>query len=90
MLLKRRAAALARWLDIYLSMASFAILLFFAVTGLTLNHPDWFAQRQITAQVQGAVNSGWVLPGRDPAKFNIVEYFRVRQGIQGAVSLSRG
>jgi hypothetical protein len=86
MLMKRRAAALARWLHIYLSMASFTILLFFAVTGLTLNHPDWFAQQQITVQLQGAVDNGWVLPGRDPAKFNIVEYFRVRQGIQGAVS----
>jgi uncharacterized protein len=86
MLMKRRAAALARWLHIYLSMASFTILLFFAVTGLTLNHPDWFAQQQITVQSQGAVDNGWVLPGRDPAKFNIAEYFRVRQGIQGAVS----
>jgi uncharacterized protein len=28
---KRRLAALSRWLHIYLSMASFAILLFFAV-----------------------------------------------------------
>jgi hypothetical protein len=85
MFVKRRAAALSRWLHIYLSMASFTILLFFAVTGLTLNHPDWFAQQQITVQVQGAVDNGWVVPGRDPAKFNIVEYFRVRQGIQGAV-----
>jgi uncharacterized protein len=86
MFVKRRAAALARWLHIYLSMASFTILLFFAVTGLTLNHPDWFAQQQVTVQFEGAVDNGWVLPGRDPAKVNIVEYFRVRQGIQGAVS----
>jgi hypothetical protein len=28
----------SRWLHIYLSMASFGILFFFAVTGLTLNH----------------------------------------------------
>jgi hypothetical protein len=86
MFVKRRVAALSRWLHIYLSMASFTILLFFAVTGLTLNHPDWFAQQQTTVQVQGAVDQGWVVPGRDPAKFNIVEYFRSRQGIQGAVS----
>ena len=86
MFVKRRAASLARWLHIYFSMASFTILLFFAVTGLTLNHPDWFAQQQSAVQFQGVVDNGWVLPGRDPAKFNIVEYFRVRQGIQGAVS----
>jgi uncharacterized protein len=43
-----------------------------------------FVKRR-AAQLQGTVDNGWVLPGRDPAKFNIVEYFRVRQGIQGAV-----
>jgi uncharacterized protein len=84
--LKRKIATLARWLHIYLSMASFAILLFFAVTGLTLNHAEWFAQQQTTVQVQGAVEPGWVMPGRDPAKFDLVEYFRVRKGIQGAVA----
>src|SRR5579863_7638448 len=83
---RRKAAMLSRWLHLYLSMASFGILLFFAVTGLTLNHPDWFAQQQITVQVQGAINNGWVLPDRDPAKFDIVEYFRVRERVQGAVS----
>jgi uncharacterized protein len=84
--LKRKVALLSRWLHIYLSMASFAILLFFAVTGLTLNHAEWFAQQQTTVQVQGAVETGWVLPGREPAKFDLVEYFRVRKGIQGAVN----
>ena len=38
----------ARWLHIYGSMASFAVVLFFAVTGLTLNHQDWFANQQVT------------------------------------------
>jgi hypothetical protein len=77
---------LSRWLHIYLSMASFAILLFFAVTGLTLNHAEWFAKQQSTVQVQGVVETGWLLPGRDPAKFDLVEYFRARKGIQGAVA----
>ena len=39
---KRRTAIAARWLHIYLSMVSFAILFFFAVTGITLNHAEWF------------------------------------------------
>jgi hypothetical protein len=84
--LKRRVSTLSRWLHIYLSMASFCIVLFFAVTGLTLNHADWFAKQQTTVEVQGAVDNGWVMPGRDPAKFDLVEYFRVRKGIQGAVA----
>ena len=37
-----RFAAFARWLHIYLSMFGLAAVLFFSVTGLTLNHPDWF------------------------------------------------
>jgi uncharacterized protein len=86
LLLKRKVAILSRWLHIYLSMASFAILLFFAVTGLTLNHAEWFAKQQTTVQIQGAVDTGWVLPGRDPAKFDLVEYFRAGKGIQGAVA----
>jgi uncharacterized protein len=40
---KKRAGKWARWSHIYLSMVSFAILFFFAATGLTLNHQDWFA-----------------------------------------------
>lgn len=31
-----------RWLHIYVSLLGFTALLFFAVTGITLNHPTWF------------------------------------------------
>ena len=37
-----RFAKLMRWLHIYLSMFGLAVVLFFSVTGITLNHPDWF------------------------------------------------
>lgn len=37
-----RLAALARWLHLYLSLLGFGTILFFAVTGLTLNHAAWF------------------------------------------------
>ncbi len=57
---KRRVASLSRWLHIYLSMASFAILFFFAVTGLTLNHTDWFSGQQRTAQLKGSVETKWI------------------------------
>ena len=30
-----------RWLHVYTSMISLIIVLFFGLTGLTLNHPDW-------------------------------------------------
>ncbi|MBD1390734.1 PepSY-associated TM helix domain-containing protein [Neiella sp. HB171785] len=35
--------SLCRWLHIYVSCALFSLLLFFAVTGITLNHPHWAA-----------------------------------------------
>ena len=42
-----------RWLHIYLSMFGLAAVLFFSVTGITLNHPDWFfgeAERRVEAE----------------------------------------
>ena len=53
---RRKAATLSRWLHLYLSMASFGILFFFAVTGLTLNHEDWFNKQQHTVQFRGAMD----------------------------------
>ncbi len=83
---KRKLASLSRWLHIYLSMASFAIVLFFAATGFTLNHQDWFIRQQRTTQTRGNLDARW-LNGPDPRidKLRIVEHIRARHGIQGAV-----
>ena len=48
-----RFAKLVRWLHIYVSMFGLAAVLFFSVTGVTLNHPDWFfgdTQRSVQAE----------------------------------------
>lgn len=39
---RRRLPQWVRWLHIYLSMIAFGATLLFAVTGLTLNHAEWF------------------------------------------------
>jgi len=85
---KRRFAHLARWLHTYLSMLSFAILLFFAVTGFTLNHAEWFDTQQRPTQFHGTLNKGWVnTPNLDAAaKDEIVNYFRSRYHAKGALS----
>jgi hypothetical protein len=80
---KRKLAAISRWLHIYLSMASFAILFFFAVTGLTLNHPDWFDGRQSTTQHQGTVDARWLAGGA--ARLEIVEHLRRTHRITAAL-----
>ncbi len=79
---------MARWLHIYLSMGSFALVLFFAATGLTLNHPDWFATRQTTAQRHGIADKAMLrTAGADGAdKLGLVEMLRTREHVHGTVS----
>jgi uncharacterized protein len=69
-------------------MLSFAILLFFAVTGLTLNHAEWFDNQQRPALYHGTLNKAWVNTP-DPggmAKDEIVNYFRRTYRTMGALS----
>jgi hypothetical protein len=91
-----------RWLHIYLSMISLAAVLFFSITGITLNHPDWFfsgAERRVEAQ--GQINLAWLRDrGRasntaegtnnDPAdqvsKLEIVEQLRKTHGVRGSLA----
>lgn len=85
---KRGVAAAARWLHIYLSMVSFAVVLFFAVTGLTLNHTDWFGDQTRTAEYAGKLNPAWVSQTDTAkiAKLSVVEFLRTAHRINGAVS----
>jgi hypothetical protein len=68
-------------------MASFVIVFFFAATGLTLNHPDWFADAARVTQVQDVVDADWTNTGAaGVAKAEIVESLRRRHGVHGALS----
>jgi len=85
---KKRTATVSRWLHIYLSMVSFAILLFFAVTGFTLNHADWFGNKSEIKKITGSMDAKWVNV-KDTnlvAKLQIVEFLRKTNGIKGNVS----
>lgn len=86
---KKEFAKLSRWLHIYLSMISFAIVLFFSVTGLTLNHPSWLGgDKQVNVKNKGQLNVKWVNnPDTNKiAKLEIVEFLRKTHQIKGAVS----
>ncbi|MGF1923125.1 MAG: PepSY-associated TM helix domain-containing protein [Bacteroidia bacterium] len=86
---KKGVAKLSRWLHIYLSMVSFAVVLFFSFTGLTLNHPTWFGgDKQVIVKNQGKLNVKWVnQPDTSKiAKLEIVEFFRKTYQVKGAVS----
>jgi uncharacterized protein len=81
---KRAVAQWSRWLHIYLSMVSFAIVLFFAVTGLTLNHQEWFAKQQKTAQFKGTMDRHWL--AGNVAQLQVVEYLRSKHNITKALN----
>ena len=82
----RKMAMLMRWLHIYLSMISFAIVFFFAVTGLTLNHADKFVKNHATTE-KGKMNAAWTnSPDTSRIdKLHIVEYLRETHHIRATV-----
>ena len=85
---KKFIAKASRWLHIYLSMISFIIVLFFSVTGLTLNHADYFQKNTVITQNKGSVNKNWV-NATDTLKIQklaIVEFFRTKYKAKGAVT----
>lgn len=85
---ERNIAQLSRWLHIYVSMISFAIVLFFAVTGLTLNHPDFFAGELKSSNEKGKLDSNWVnnTDTAKIAKLEIVEHLRKTHSIKAALA----
>lgn len=86
--MKKRTAAFSRWLHLYLSMLCFLVVLFFAVTGLTLNHTGWFDGKQVEKKFEGKLPVEWV-NNADTSKIKkleIVEFFRNNYGIKGYLS----
>ncbi|MBC7400992.1 MAG: PepSY-associated TM helix domain-containing protein [Mucilaginibacter sp.] len=85
---EKRTASVSRWLHIYLSMVSFVIILFFAVTGLTLNHADWFGGKEVKKKLIGQVPLKWVKVKDTAAiaKFEIVQLLKTKHSIKGEVS----
>ena len=81
-------------------MFGFAALFFFAVTGITLNHPDWFySGAQSAVDIQGEMPVAFVaVPDMEPddggaaandatrvKQLEIVEFLRSQHAIHGAV-----
>jgi hypothetical protein len=86
--MKRAFAEWSRWLHIYLSMFSFVIVLFFSVTGLTLNHLEWFPEKEVLNELDGKMNPVWV-NSADTAqvkKLEIVEFLRASYHVKGQLN----
>ncbi|QDV35263.1 hypothetical protein ElP_31660 [Tautonia plasticadhaerens] len=89
-----RFAGFARWLHIYLSMFGLAAVLFFSVTGLTLNHPDWFfANVESIDEAEGRIPAPWmhldVPEGAEEEdrvdRLRVVEHLRAEHGVRGSL-----
>lgn len=86
---KKLTARYSRWLHIYLSMFSFVIVLFFSVTGITLNHLEWFDETvERESKVNGNIPANWIhtTDTSQIKKLEIVELLRKQYGIKGYVS----
>ena len=84
---------LLRWLHIYISMAVLVVFVFFALTGITLNHPDWQlsagkrsddVQLQLPPALTALPFSDDQLQQAAQAQ-QIADWLRAEQQVQGAV-----
>ena len=96
--IQRQLAVWSRWLHTYLSLMSFGAILFFSITGLTLNHPDWFFSES-TKTVEGTVPREWLHlqqpppENRDESDYGhevdrlaVVEFLRGEHGLSGRMT----
>lgn len=67
-------------------MVSFAVVLFFAVTGLTLNHAEALSHGEKVTELHGTISPRELGPADKPDMLAIVEHIRNTHGIHGAVS----
>jgi hypothetical protein len=69
-------------------MFSFAMLLFFAVTGFTLNHQEWLNGQMRTDQYKGSLDPKWMKTANADgvAKLEILEHLRTVHRITGVLS----
>lgn len=85
----RRSKSLQRWsriIHVYASMFSLLVVLFFAITGVTLNHPDWtFGTSNSRTETVGDLPDGWN-NGTEVDWLVVSEHLRAEAGVRGSIS----
>src|SRR5215218_4672242 len=82
--MNRTFLAWTRTIHIYLTMAALALMLFFAVTGITANHEEWFgATTPHKSTAKGSTPADAVT---QVDKLRIVEHLRAKFGMTGAMT----
>jgi len=78
---------LARWLHTYVSLLGFGALLFFSVTGITLNHAEYFEREATHEDAQGTLPKELVSAAdAEPDTTRIATFFRTRHALHGALA----
>ena len=87
--LRRRTHVWARRLHVYTSMVAFVIILFFGITGITLNHPTWTfgddAQRTTTSGTFPFDTTDDGTAEGEVQYLGIAEHVRSEAGVSGSV-----
>lgn len=77
----------SRWIHVYTSMFALVVVVFFAATGVTLNHPDAFSGADpVQTNVSGTVPFDVLGDDGTPKWLDISEYVRSEHDISGSVS----
>jgi hypothetical protein len=82
--LNLRIHSAIRWVHTYISLVTLLIVLFFSITGLTLNHAEWSSGSVVEKQVTGSIDVKW-LDITAPDKLNIAEKLRQDHSLRGHV-----
>jgi hypothetical protein len=73
-----------RWLHVYTSMVSLLVVLFFSLTGIAMNHPEWtFGTSEARSTVTGTLPAGWQ-SSSGVNWLEVVEYLRATDGVHGS------
>lgn len=81
--INRTLHTFTRWLHIYSSLLGFMTVLFFSVTGLTLNHPDWFDTGFEQTRDESGTIDALLMAKADgsPDDLGIVEFLRTKHSV---------
>ena len=82
--LNLRIHSAIRWLHTYISLVTLLIVLFFSITGFTLNHAEWSSGGLTQKEVTGTIDVKW-LNITAPDKLNIAEKLREDHSLRGHV-----
>lgn len=85
MQINKNTLSFSRLIHVYVSMALLTLLLFFSVTGITLNHPEWFSESQADVEEKELVIDAALI---EKTPLSLQQIVAVSEKIEQALSIS--